>query len=204
MARVEPLTRSEIEKLDPETRETFAVIEKSNGYIPTSYLTLAHKPNILKAFSALSKAVIRDEGEIDRGFRFLIAHTSSKTVGCNYCQAHNYYSAERWGISAEKMEAVWTFEDSDLFTPAEKAALRVAVGASMVPNMVTDEDFAELHKYYNNAQIIEIMSVVCLFGWLHRFTDSIACELEEHSIAWAEEKGMRDHGWDPSHHQAHG
>ena len=95
MARVEKADRRH---LPPEFDEKFDVIEKSNGYVPNSYLMFAHRPPILKAIMDLSKAVIRDEGTLDRGFRFLIAYISSRTAGCQFCQAHNISSASRWGV----------------------------------------------------------------------------------------------------------
>ena len=70
MARLE---QADPKALPPEFQERFDVVERSNGYIPNSYLLLAHRPPILQAFMDLSKAVIRDEGTLDRGFRFLVA-----------------------------------------------------------------------------------------------------------------------------------
>src|SRR5713226_4876179 len=84
MARVEKADRRQ---LPPEFEEKFDIIEKSNGYVPHSYLMLAHRPPILKAIMDLSKAVIRDEGTLDRGFRFLIAHIPSRTAGCQFCRS---------------------------------------------------------------------------------------------------------------------
>jgi alkylhydroperoxidase family enzyme len=120
MARLELADRR---KLPEEFKGRFDVIEQSNGYIPNSYLLLAHRPPILQALMDLSKAVIRDEGTLDRGFRFLIAYMSSRTAGCQFCQAHNISSASRWGISDEKLNAIWEYETSPLFNEGERAAL---------------------------------------------------------------------------------
>ena len=138
MARIELADRN---ALPEEFKERFDVIEKSNGYIPNSYMQLAHRPPILKALMDLSKAVIRDEGTLDRGFRFLIAYISSRTAGCQFCQAHNISSASRWGISDDKLNAIWDYETSPLFTDAERAAFDYARGASVVPNAVTRRYF---------------------------------------------------------------
>src|SRR5688572_33217392 len=123
MARIELADRN---ALPEEFKERFDVIETSNGYIPNSYMQLAHRPPILKAFMDLAQAVIRDEGTLDRGFRFLIAYVSSRTAGCQYCQAHNIKSADRWGIPRDKLGAVWDYETSSFFDDAEGAALRFA------------------------------------------------------------------------------
>lgn len=187
--------------LPPEFRERFDIIEMSNGYIPNSYLVLAHRPAILKAFMDLSKAVIRDEGTLDRGFRFLVAYMSSRTAGCQYCQAHNLKSAERWGIDAARLDAIWDFETSPLFTPAERAAFRFAQCASQVPNAVDDAIFADMKQHYDAAQIVEIAAVVALFGWLNRFNDSLATDLDDETLSWAQDFGLAAKtGWDPAPH----
>jgi uncharacterized peroxidase-related enzyme len=196
--RIEPLTR---EQIGPDFDDIFDVIEKSNGYIPFSYLTLAHAPPILRAFSNLSKAVIRDEGTTDRGLRFLVAYVSSRTNGCMYCQAHNLRSAGTRGVPPEKLEAVWEYQTHPLFSDAERAALDLARNATLVPNEVDDELMTRLKQHYTSRQIVELLCVVCLFGWLNRFVDSLNVELDESTLGWADEfdlAGKSD--WNPAHH----
>ena len=187
--------------LPEEFRARFDIIERSNGYIPNSYLMLAHRPPILKAFMDLAQAVIRDAGTLDRGFRFLVAYLSSRTAGCQYCQAHNLKSAERWGIDRARLDAIWDYERNPLFTEAERAAFRFAQSASTVPNAVDDGQVEALKRHYSAPQIVEIASVVALFGWLNRFNDSLATELDDATLDWAAEYGLaRKTGWDPAAH----
>jgi len=198
MARVE---QADPKELPPEFQERFDVIERSNGYIPNSYLILAHRPPILKAFMDLSKAVIRDEGTLDRGFRFLIAYMSSRTAGCQFCQAHNIQSAARWGVPDDKLNAIWDYETSPLFTDGERAAFDLARAASVVPNATTDDIFVRLQTYFSTPQIVEIVAVISLFGWLNRFNDTLHTELDEHTLQWAAGFDLAAKtGWDPSDH----
>ncbi len=196
--RIPPLTR---EQVGPDFDDIFDVIEKSNGYIPFSYLTLARAPNILRAFSNLSKAVIRDENTTDRGLRFMVAYVSSRTNGCTYCQAHNIRSAANRGVPLEKLEVIWEYATHPLFTEAERAALDLARCATLVPNDVNDVLMARLKKHYTHRQIIELLCVVCLFGWLNRFVDSLNVELDESTLEWADDfKLAQKTGWDPDQH----
>lgn len=198
MARLETV---DPKTLPPDFVERFDIIEKSNGYIPNSYLILGHRPPILQAFMDLSKAVIRDEGTLDRGFRFLVAYVSSRTAGCQFCQAHNIQSAGRWGIAPEKLDAVWDYETSPLFDDGERAALDLARAASVVPNAATDEIFARLKRHYTTPQIVEIVAVISLFGWLNRFNDSLNTDLDRHTLDWAADFGLAEKtGWNPSAH----
>lgn len=200
MARVVQADRS---SLPPEFQERFDIVERSNGYIPNSYLILAHRPPILQAFMDLSKAVIRDEGTLDRGFRFLVAYMSSRTAGCQFCQAHNIQSAARWGVPDEKLDAIWDYETSPLFTEGERTAFDLARAASVVPNAATDEIFGRLKQHFSTPQIVEIVSVISLFGWLNRFNDTLHTELDEHTLHWAAEFGLAEKtGWDPRDHIA--
>ena len=48
-----------------------------------------------------------------------------------------------------------------------------------MPNSVTDEDFEDMKKYFDTEQIVEIMAVISLYGFLNRWNDSIATTLEE-------------------------
>ena len=187
--------------LPEEFKERFDVIETIERLYPEQLLLLAHRPPILKALMDLSKAVIRDEGTLDRGFRFLIAYMSSRTAGCQFCQAHNISSASRWGISDEKLNAIWEYETSPLFTEAERAAFDYARGASVVPNAVTDEIFARVKKHYSTPQIVEMTAVIALFGWQNRLNDTLHTDLDQHTLDWAAQFGLAEKtGWDPSDH----
>ena len=184
-----------------EFQDRFDIIEKSNGYIPNSYLVLGHRPPVLKAFMDLSKAVIRDEGTLDRGFRFLVAYISSSTAGCQFCQAHNIQSAARWGVPDDKLNAIWEYEQSSLFNEGEKAAFDLARAASVVPNAATDDIFERLKRHYSAAQIVEIVAVISLFGWLNRFNDTLHTELDQHTLDWATEFGLQEKTpWNPADH----
>lgn len=195
------LPEADLASLPAEFAGPLDVIRASNGYIPHSYLVLAHRPEILKAFMELAKVVIRDTGTIDRGFRFLIAYISSRTVGCNYCQAHNMHSADRWGVPRRKLDAIWDYETSAEFSAAERVALRFAQCASVVPNAVDDALVEEMKLHYSTAQIVEIGAVVSLFGWNHRFNDSFATSLDDTSLSWAFDFGLdKKTGWDPAEH----
>ena len=51
----------------------------------------------------------------------------------------------------------------------------LAASASLVPNAVTDEDFAGLRKHFAD---VGIVAVVALFGFMNRWNDTIQTELE--------------------------
>ena len=198
MSRVEPLKLEEI----PELADLFRPVIERMGFIPVSQLVMARKPDLLRAFVNLTLAVYKEEaGSIPRSLKSLIANMASKSAGCMYCVAHTGSTAGRFGVGNEKVAAIWEFETSALFTDAERAALSFAQAASQVPNAVADADFADLRKYFTDFQIVEIMSVVAMFGYLNRWNDSMATTLEEEPIAYAE-VALADTGWTAGKHAA--
>ncbi len=194
MANVEPLSREELAEFEP----FFRLAEGAMGFVPRSTLTLGRRPPILRAFATLTTAVL-GPGEIDSPFKQLIAMVASVSAGCRYCQAHTSETAARNGVDPEKVAAVFDFETSDLFTDAERAALRLARDAAIVPNATTPEHFAGLREHYSESQIVEIMSVISLFGWLNRWNDTMATDLEEPALDFASEH-LTTHGWEAGKH----
>ena len=155
----------------------FQLLEGSMGYVPNNFLSMAHWPELLKAFGGIG-ATILQTGEIDRGLKQLVAMVASTANGCHYCQAHTSHSAHNLGVSQEKVEAVFDFESSSLFSDAERAALRLAWHAALQPNATSDSDFAALKAHYSDREIVEIVSVIALFGFLNRWSDTMGSELE--------------------------
>ena len=50
---------------------------------------------------------------------------------------------------------------------------------------MTAEHFEELRRHWDDGEIVEILAVVSLFGFLNRWNDSMATELEEIPAAFA-------------------
>jgi alkylhydroperoxidase family enzyme len=123
----------------------------------------------------------------------------SNAAGCRYCQAHTSHGAEVSGVSAEKIQAAFEFETSALFTDAEKAALRVALHAGMVPNAVEPEHMDALREHFSDKQCVEVVAVISLFGFLNRWNDTLATTLEETPRAFAAET-IAGAGWEVGKH----
>jgi uncharacterized peroxidase-related enzyme len=183
----------------PELVAEFEAARKRMGFIPNSYLIMAHKPKMVKGFQALSAAIWDPESKVPLGFKRLLAHVASRSAGCQYCVAHTGEGAIKLGIEQRKLDAVWDYQHSPLFTPAERAALDVAVAAGCVPNAVTDAMFLELRKHWTEEQIVEIVGLIAVFGFLNRFNDTMATPLEDDPAHFGETH-LAKHGWSVGKH----
>jgi uncharacterized peroxidase-related enzyme len=193
MARVSPLQRGQL----PELEEAFAQIERRMGFVPNSMLTMARRPEIMRAFGALAQAA--RTGTVDPQLKEMVALVASTAAGCRYCQAHTASNTARAGGEAEKIAQVWSYKTSELFTDAERAALRLAHHAALVPNQATDADFAELRRHFDDGEVVEIVAMIALFGFLNRWNDTMATELEDHPLALAS-AALAGIGWEAGKH----
>ena len=189
-ARIAPLPANH----RPELKDAFESYRKNLGFVPNSMLILQRKPKIVKAMGQLTAAIWDPEGEVERGFKRLVAHVASRAAGCQYCMAHTAGGAMLFGIDPKKVEALWDFRVSPLYSEAERVALDFAIAAASQPNGVTDETFAEMRKHWSEDQIVEIAAVVAVFGFLNRWNDTMGTPLEEEPIEVGE-KYLAPHGW---------
>ena len=195
MANMRPLPRED----HPELEALFAHYDETLGFVPNSLFTMARRPEILEAFSELITK-IWNTGTLPKELKPLIAIVSSVAAGCRYCQAHEAVDARERGVVDEKIAAIWSFERSALYTEAERAALRFARDASLVPNEVTAAHFDELRRHWDDDQIVEMLAVIGLFGFLNRWNDTMATELEPEPLGFASARyGVN---WEPGKHVA--
>jgi uncharacterized peroxidase-related enzyme len=195
MARLAPLPPEHT----PELKQHFEFFLTTLGFAPNSVLTMQRKPKLVQAFAQLNAAVMDPAGKVDLGFRRLIGHLASKAAGCLYCQAHTVLGAKNFGVDDARLAQLWDFRASALFSEKERIALEFALAAAQQPNGVTDELFAELRRHWSEEEIVEILGVVAMFGFLNRWNDSMATPLEP-AAANVGEKFLSPRGWAPGKH----
>lgn len=195
MSRLDPLPF----EATPELREHFNFFLGTLGFVPNSVLTMQRMPKLVKAFAQLNGAVMDPDGEVDLGFRRLIGHVASKAAGCLYCMAHTALGAKNFGENDDRLTAIRGYRTSPLFTEAERVALDFSLAAASQPNAVTHELFARLRQHWSDTQIVEILGVVAMFGFLNRWNDSMATPLEPVPIDIGK-KYLAGSGWQSGKH----
>ena len=190
MARIEPLPREQLSDIE----DILQAFEARNGFAPNSFMTLGRLPAVARALGDLIQAIDLNSDRLSKERKNLVGQIASRSAGCNYCWAHTARMSASKGVTAEKEATLWDYERSPRFSAAERAALRVAQGAGQVPNEVTDEDFAELKRHFKDDQIVELVAMISLFGFLNRFNDTMAIELEPSATDFGG-RHLAAHGW---------
>ena len=202
MSNVEPLARDSVPGLGP----IYDAAEQAVGFVPNSMLTMAHMSQLpvgfmmlvncifgadLKASMASMAEVVpdfdADAPGVSQELIRLIAFSASVSAGCRYCQAHTSHQAHSLGVAEEKYAQILSYETSDAFSDAERAVIAIAFAAAAVPNEASPAHFAALREHFSERQIVQIVAVISLFGFLNRWNDTMATQLEQPAVDFAQQ-----------------
>ncbi len=188
-----------------EFESTFLLIESILGFLPNSTLYMSENPAIMMSFMMLSKSIMKQHEKVTFGSKiknllkfiksmiksdqaldtlslknkWLIAYAASQAAGCFYCQKHTHHSLEKLGVSPQQLEQIFTFRNSALFTDEEKAVIDLGIASGSVPNATQPQHFKTLAKYFSKKEILTLVSVSALFGFLNRWNSTLNTPLEE-------------------------
>ena len=195
MALVTPLSADH----DDTTKELAAFFNETLGFCPNSVLTMQRRPAISQAFINLNKAVMANDGRVSSSLKRMIAWVSSNATGCRYCQAHAIRAAERYGAEKEQLDNIWDYRTHEAFSEAERAALDFSLQASQVPNTVDAAIKQRLYTYWDEGEIVEMLGVISLFGYLNRWNDSMGTTIETGAVQSGKQH-LGKHGWEEGKH----
>ncbi|MFP6816194.1 MAG: carboxymuconolactone decarboxylase family protein [Pseudomonadales bacterium] len=200
MSHVEPRSRTDV----PALASVFSGAEATMGFVPNSMLTMAHMPQLPVAFMMLVNVVFGGDLEtvmeqmrtqvpqlddadagLAPGLEQLIAFACSVSAGCRYCQAHTSHNAHRMGEDQAKFDDVLNFETSAAYNDSERAVVGLALAAGAVPNEAAPQHFERLRDHFSERQIVQIVAVIAMFGFLNRWNDTMATQLEEPAVDYA-------------------
>ena len=159
------------------------MLEK-DSYKERQNFEMEHWPELRESMNNLFKLVFPTR-EVSGELKQLVFTAASLASGCLHCQSHGSYHLHAIGVSDEKIQALWNYQDSNLFSESERAALDLAYAAGVAPNEVEPKNYVELRKYFSDIQIIELLAVIACGGFLNRWNDTIGTVTDQESIDFA-------------------
>ena len=106
----------------------------------------------------------------------LVHLRASQINGCSFCVDAGSKSAEKKGMSTEKLLAVPAWYESELFDDAERAALALTEAATRLadrPGAVTDDIWAEAAKHFNEQQLGALVLMVGVSNFFNRINTTL-------------------------------
>lgn len=172
MSRISRLDRSQV------TPETAALYDKAfahRGNVPNMFRVMAHRPEIFATMQAHFGAVLKT-GTVSTKLKELIIVRTSQVNVTPYCLASHTILARNLGWNDDQLAHLADWPQRDDFTPAEKAALRLAETVTRDAHAVSDEQFAELRGFYSEGEIVELLCAIGLFNYFNRFNNALQME----------------------------
>jgi uncharacterized peroxidase-related enzyme len=172
MSRISRLNRDEV---SPEIAAGFDKIFAVRGNVPNMFRVMAHRPEIFTTMQAHFAAVL-NTGTLSRKLKELIIVRTSQINRTPYCLASHTILAHNLGWTEDQLTHLAGWPNRDDFTPAEKAALRLAETVTRDANDVSDEQFAEVRGFYSEGEIVELLCAIGLFNYFNRFNNALKME----------------------------
>lgn len=163
MALIPSLEKNQIEEVVKEVYEKF---EKETGKVPEWVKVMAHSPKVLKEFTELFK-VVMGENKIEPLIKWKIALVVSETLKCPFCVNVTQKMLKQLGANEEMIEEIKNLSTED------KEILELVKDITLDGHLDQPELFEKLKGKFNEAQIVEIISVMGLFNYINRFNNTL-------------------------------
>jgi AhpD family alkylhydroperoxidase len=127
----------------------------------------AHQPKMMRGMGKFQQTV-RNANGVDERTKNLVELKGAQMIGCEFCVDLGSQICRNSGLSDDELLALPRYQQSDLFTEREKAALDYAVGVMRTPVDVSDELFTQMKKHFTDEQMVEITALLTVVN-LDRF-----------------------------------
>ena len=172
MPRISRLTRKDV---DPKLVPVYDRFLHERGNVPYFFRTVAHRPEIMLTMADHMKAVL-STGTLSTKLKELVVVRTSQLNCTGYCLASHSALALKFGWASEHLEALKHWQDSSLFSDAEKAAIHLAEVMTLHSHDYTEADMAHLRSFYSEGEVVELMAAIGLFNYFNRFNNMLQME----------------------------
>lgn len=130
-------------------------------------------PRLFMAVALLYGALDSRRSLLDPVLRSLVTVRVSQLNWCRFCVDINSATLARRAGSMAKVEALEQWRGSDLYSPAERAALDYTEAMTITDRGVTDAGMAELRRYFSDDAVIELTGLVAFQNLSSKFNSAL-------------------------------
>jgi AhpD family alkylhydroperoxidase len=147
--------------------------ERKYGQVLKPALLWARVPKLFLAVTILYGVLDRRKSPVDADLRSLVMVRVSQISWCRFCVDINAsIFAERSG-SLEKLEALGSWRESEIFSKKEKAVLEYAEAITYPGQQVSDELMARLREFFDEDGIVELTGLVAFQNLSSKFNNAL-------------------------------
>ena len=169
MSRISRLDRNQV---TPDIAALYDKAFAQRGNVPNMFRAMAHRPEIFSPMQAHFGAVL-NTGTVSTRLKELIIVRTSQVNQTPYCLASHTILALNLGWTDDQLAHLADWPAREDFTPAEKAALRLAETVTRDAHAVTNAQFEELRGFYSEGEVVELLCAIGLFNYFNRFNNAL-------------------------------
>ena len=147
--------------------------ERKYGQVLKPSLLWARVPKLFLAVAILYGVLDRRRSPVDPVLRSLIMVRVSQISWCRFCVDINASLLAQRAGSAEKLEVLEKWRDSELFSKREKAVLEYAEAITYPGQQVSDELIAQLREFFDEDGIVELTGLVAFQNLSSKFNNAL-------------------------------
>jgi len=162
----------DLSSLPEDLQQRIQAIQEKTHFIPNVFLTLAHRPDELRAFMDYHDALMRRKGGLTTAEKEMIVVATSNANGCQYCviahgailrvKAQNPLIADQVAINYKKAD----------ITDKQRAMLDFAMKVAMDSRSVEESDFETLTAHdFTLDDVWDIAGIAAFFGMSNRLAN---------------------------------
>lgn len=151
---------------------TNTIVKRRFGHVIGPFAVTAHHPPLLAAYTTFELA-LENSNRIDRQLEELAATRAATLTGCEFCIDFASTVVTGIGVAPEKLRALSSWRESDLYDEDERLVLEYAEGMSQTPAAVSAELFARLGERFGEAAIVELTASIAFENYRGRFNQAI-------------------------------
>lgn len=152
----------------PLARMAFRSSRKRGGAVLDPLRIHAHHPTILAGYAGLELATEKAT-LVPKRLKHLAELRAGMLAGCEWCLDYGSAISAAADVDPEDLQALPSYRTSDRFDELDRLVLDYASGMSQTPVDVSDELFARLREHLDEAQLVELTSVIAVENYRARF-----------------------------------
>lgn len=176
----------DVNDLPDDLKEMILTIQEKSGFIPNVFLTLAHRPDELRAFMTYHDALLERDSNLTKAEKEMIIVATSNDNNCQYCVvSHGAILRIRAKDPLVADQVAVNYRKADI-TPRQKAMIAFAMKVSNESGAIEDDDFEVLRSHgFTDEDIWDIAGITAFFGLSNRMANFTSMRPNDEFFAMA-------------------
>lgn len=147
--------------------------KRTYGRVLEPGLLWGRSPFVFVTMASLYGAFNRKKSPIDAALRSLVTVRVSQINHCEFCIDINASTLLKRGVTPEKVEILWDWRNSDLFSDLERCALDFTEAMTVTDRGVDSALMEQMKKHFDEDALVEITGLVAFQNMSSKFNSAL-------------------------------